>query len=123
MIKKQLKYLFSFLLLAAFALSYLNIDFGHKASCSHAEHHQHDVSELTLHVDIECPPVCEHDAHLSIDVSCDCDLSSIFVKHLFLPNKQESTIDFTFEAMYVNSFDIYFFSLENINNKSPPFLS
>lgn len=126
MMQKQLKYLFSFLILAAFTLSYLNVDFGHKSSCSHSHadhHHHHETIEVEVHSGLECPPTCEHDAHILNDTSCECVDNSVFAEHLFIIHKQRSTHCFVFESVYTNAFDVSFSSFKSLNNKSPPFLS
>lgn len=124
--QKQLKYLFSLLLLTAFTLSYLNVDFGHKSSCSHDHadhHHHHETLEVEGHSALECSPACEHDAHLRNDTACECGDDSVFVEQLFIIQNQTSTHYFVSESVYINSFDVNFSSLKSLNNKSPPFLS
>lgn len=123
MIKNQLKYLLSFVLLAAFSLPYLNLDFGHKSSCSHAEHHIHDASEKEFQIELECPPLCEHDAHFQKKIYCECSNSSVFIENLYLPQNQNIASIYAVESVFYKSFDIYFFCFISLNNKSPPLLS
>ena len=126
MIQKELKCFFSFLLLTAFTLSYLNIDFSHKSTCSHDhadQDHYHETLEVDIHSDLECSPTCKHDAHLLNDTSCECGDNSIFVEKLFIIQDQTSTHYFVSESVYTNSFDVNISSFKSLNNKSPPFLS
>ena len=121
-----MKYFFSFLLLASFTLSYLNLDFTHKSTCSHdhADHHHHqETLEVEIRSGLECAPICEHDAHLLNDTSCECLDNSVYIEHLFIIQKQTSSHYFISELLYTNSFAVNFSFPKSLNNKSPPFLS